>query len=124
MHIAYFDCFSGISGDMLLGALVDAGVPLDACETNFPSCPWAAIHWTCRKVTRREMSGTQVLVLDHSPGQGQSQAHNGNGHAAYPNGHEQDYSKRTATDLTQIITRSLLSDDVKQKAAKRDRPAG
>jgi uncharacterized protein (DUF111 family) len=26
--IAYFDCFSGMSGDMTLGALVDAGVPL------------------------------------------------------------------------------------------------
>jgi hypothetical protein len=28
MKIAYFDCFSGISGDMCIGALVDAGVPL------------------------------------------------------------------------------------------------
>ena len=32
MKIAYFDCFSGISGDMCLGALVDAGVPLKHIE--------------------------------------------------------------------------------------------
>ena len=30
--ILYFDCFSGISGDMVLGALLDAGLPLDALK--------------------------------------------------------------------------------------------
>ena len=29
MKIAYCDCFSGISGDMFLAALIDAGMPLD-----------------------------------------------------------------------------------------------
>jgi len=29
MRIAYFDCFSGVSGNMILGALLDAGLPLD-----------------------------------------------------------------------------------------------
>jgi len=28
MKIIYFDCFSGISGDMVLGALIDAGLPI------------------------------------------------------------------------------------------------
>ncbi|MFM7425873.1 MAG: nickel insertion protein, partial [Elainella sp.] len=32
--IAYFDCPTGISGDMCLGALVDAGVPLEYLRTQ------------------------------------------------------------------------------------------
>ena len=34
MTTAYFDCFSGISGDMTLGALVDAGVSIDALRSE------------------------------------------------------------------------------------------
>ena len=34
MTLAYFDCFSGISGDMTLGALVDAGVSIDALRAE------------------------------------------------------------------------------------------
>ena len=34
MKIAYFDCFSGISGDMILGALVDAGVDGEALQAE------------------------------------------------------------------------------------------
>jgi len=32
MRIAYLECFSGMSGDMFLGALVDAGVPAHVLE--------------------------------------------------------------------------------------------
>jgi uncharacterized protein (DUF111 family) len=39
MKIAYFDCFSGISGDMILGALVDAGLDFDALCTELKKLP-------------------------------------------------------------------------------------
>ena len=39
MKICYLDCFSGVSGDMLLGALVDAGLPVDALETELRKLP-------------------------------------------------------------------------------------
>lgn len=37
MKVAHFDCFSGISGDMVLGAVIDAGVPADAVRSALAS---------------------------------------------------------------------------------------
>ena len=37
--IAYLNCFSGISGDMFLGALVDAGVPLEELKRRLYCLP-------------------------------------------------------------------------------------
>ena len=37
--IAYLDCHSGISGDMFLGAMIDAGLPLDILKTTLAALP-------------------------------------------------------------------------------------
>jgi pyridinium-3,5-bisthiocarboxylic acid mononucleotide nickel chelatase len=60
--IAYFDCFSGISGDMVLGALVDAGAPLPAIETGLRKL--GLENWTisAEKVKRGAISATHVKV--------------------------------------------------------------
>ena len=42
MRVAYLDCFSGVSGDMLLGAMLDAGLPLDDLRARWPGCRWTA----------------------------------------------------------------------------------
>jgi uncharacterized protein (TIGR00299 family) protein len=62
MRIGYLECFSGISGDMLLGALVDAGVPLSHLEGAA-----AALHvgarLEARKVMRGGLTATKVDVI-------------------------------------------------------------
>src|SRR5947208_11656012 len=120
MRIAYFDCFSGISGDMVLGALLDAGLSFSALQAELNKLPLGGYVLDVQKVCRQEVTGTQVAVLDHSPGiaslPGSNGNGNGNGHAQVGEGGGEAGHRRTASDLIKVITRSALSEDVKQKA--------
>lgn len=60
--IAYVDCFSGISGDMLLGALLDAGLDLEALRAGLASLPLAGYTLAAERVTDHSISGTRALV--------------------------------------------------------------
>jgi pyridinium-3,5-bisthiocarboxylic acid mononucleotide nickel chelatase len=75
VKVLYFDCFSGASGDMVLGALIDAGVPLAAVQAALGSLAVAPagrdsdLVWTTR-VTRAGLSATKFCVAgsDSPPG--------------------------------------------------------
>jgi uncharacterized protein (TIGR00299 family) protein len=58
----FFDCFSGASGDMVLGALVDAGVPIDALARDVASLPCGPVRLRAEKVVRGGISATRVHV--------------------------------------------------------------
>ncbi|HYL46606.1 MAG TPA: nickel pincer cofactor biosynthesis protein LarC [Candidatus Limnocylindrales bacterium] len=60
--IAYFDCFSGISGDMVLGALVDAGADLRAIEAGLRKLGLQNWRISAEKVKRGAISATHVKV--------------------------------------------------------------
>jgi uncharacterized protein (TIGR00299 family) protein len=62
MRIAYLECFSGISGDMFLGALVDAGVPADVLEKAVAALGVGA-ELRIRKVDRSGITATKVDVV-------------------------------------------------------------
>src|SRR5436309_2859618 len=63
MKAAYFDCFAGASGDMILGALVNAGVPLDDLATLLSRLPVTGYRLSARPDQRGPMAGTKVDVL-------------------------------------------------------------
>src|SRR5262245_60007092 len=65
MKIAYFDGFSGISGDMILGALVDAGCELNRIEAELRKLPISGWSISADKVRRGALSATRVRVESH-----------------------------------------------------------
>jgi uncharacterized protein (TIGR00299 family) protein len=60
--LAYLDCFSGISGDMLLGALVDAGVAPDALRSALAGLSLTGYRLEVEPVAQHGLSGTRVQV--------------------------------------------------------------
>jgi uncharacterized protein (TIGR00299 family) protein len=66
MKLAYLDCASGISGDMMLGALVDAGVDLQQLNAAVASLGLSGCRLRAREVKRQGFRATQITV-EHEP---------------------------------------------------------
>ncbi|MGD9633256.1 MAG: nickel pincer cofactor biosynthesis protein LarC [Pirellulales bacterium] len=66
MRIAYLDCASGISGDMTLGALVDAGAELAAIQAGIDSLGLTGCRLVATEVKKRGFRATQITV-EHEP---------------------------------------------------------
>lgn len=92
-RIAYFDCFSGISGDMTLGALVDAGLDPAALEAELRKLNVEGWTITAERVVRYSMSGTKLHV--HT---------------------SEQHVHRHLSDIAAILAASALDQDVQQRA--------
>jgi uncharacterized protein (TIGR00299 family) protein len=62
MKLAYFDCFSGISGDMTLGALLDAGCDLETLREGLRGLPVPGWELSAEKVWKNGMAATYARV--------------------------------------------------------------
>jgi hypothetical protein len=94
MKIAYFDCFSGISGDMTLGALVAAGVDIALLREELAKLPVQAYRLESYLVKRCGLQGTKVDVLVD----------------------EDKQPARKYTDIVAMISESSLAPAVQQDA--------
>ena len=122
MRILYFDCFSGASGDMLLGALIDAGVSIDDVRGALgPLAVAPGEVWT-ERVQRAGIAATKFQVRGEAAAQGEA---GGQGHAhPHAPGYRPDApaavaaSPRTLAEIAWLIDRSAMS------AAGKDRAKG
>lgn len=60
--LAYFDCFSGISGDMTLGALIDLGVPVQWLKASLKSVPISDFELSITSVSRHGIQAKRVHI--------------------------------------------------------------
>jgi uncharacterized protein (TIGR00299 family) protein len=94
--IAYLDCFSGISGDMLLGALIDAGVAPEALRAELAKLSLSGYQLDVAKTQRAGLAATSVTVVLE----------------------EAKQPHRRLTDIVSLIERSALSDEDKERGAQ------
>ena len=92
MKIAYFDCFSGISGDMTLGALVDVGVPPEMLADGLSTLKLDAefsLHF--EKATKHGITGTRAIVEVHPAHTSHADSHHEHGHHAHRHDHDHEH---------------------------------
>jgi len=96
VKIIYFDCFSGISGDMILGALTDAGLDIAELDAELAKLNVPGFKISSEKAIRNSITGTKFNVevsKDNQP-------------------------KRHLQDIIEIIDKSTLDDAIKEQSKK------
>jgi pyridinium-3,5-bisthiocarboxylic acid mononucleotide nickel chelatase len=135
-RVLYFDCFSGISGDMALGALLDAGLPLDDLKRALGTLALPGVHIHADRVLRTGISATKFTVHapdaphahDHGRADGENHAHNHDHDRGVESHHSHDHdhghapesggSHRSLPEIFALIDGAALS------IAGRDRAKG
>ena len=105
--ILYFDCFAGIAGDMVLGALVDAGLPLDKLEAALGSLSLPGSMIWAGPVLRSGVGATKFRVHE---ARDERVAHHHAGAEGHPH--------RTLAEITGLIEGSALSREGKARSVK------
>lgn len=94
MRIAYFDCFSGASGDMILGSLIDAGLSPRRLREELKKLRIPTVGLKTKKVLKGGLAATRVIV----------------------EGKKEKRSHRNLKEILRIIERSGIEAEVKEKS--------
>ena len=111
-RVLYFDCFAGISGDMTLGALLDAGLPLADLKQALGTLATGDAHVHADRVLRANVAATKFRVHEHAGGAGEH-AHE-HGHAASGSAHH--HAHRSLAEIFALIDQSALSASARARA--------
>ncbi len=124
MKIAYFDCFSGISGDMTLGALVDVGVPSEILTDGLATLKLdAEFSLRFEKAVKHSITGTRAIVDVHPAhtDSHEKKAHShGHGHShTHEHSHHHEHGpSRHLSDIFKLLDDSDLDAEVRDTAKR------
>lgn len=112
MKAIYLDCFSGISGNMLLGAFLQAGVPLPYLTAELQKLPWGREYEiVAESVKKQDIAASYVRVLLAEDAHAHHEHHE---HHEDHDGHHHEH--RTMADIRHMIEMSSLSETVKERS--------
>ena len=118
MKIAYFDCFSGISGDMTLGALVDTGVPPEILTDGLATLKLEAefsLHF--EKAVKHGITGTRAIVEVH-PAHTEDAHEHTHTHTHRHSHHHEHGPSRHLSDIFKLLDDSNLDAEVRDTAKR------
>ncbi|NMC86457.1 MAG: nickel pincer cofactor biosynthesis protein LarC [Anaerolineaceae bacterium] len=115
MKILYCDCFSGISGDMFLAAMLDAGLPLEYLRGELEKLALPEFKgMRTQKVLKGAISATQILFDIDEP---HEHAHEHEDDHDHDHSHHHSHS-RNLQQILELIASSSLTEPVKQMSAQ------
>lgn len=119
MKILYYDCFSGISGDMNLGALIDLGIDKKYLIDELKKLNLNGYEIKVSRDIRKGIEGTKVDVALHEHNHSHDHANNKDGHSHKHISNEHSHlNNRNLKDIEGIINCSELSSRVKELSLK------
>ena len=114
--VLYFDCFSGASGDMILGALIDAGLPLDELRAAVGSLALDGVTLEAERVDRAGVGATKFRVRGAAGEHGHHDHHDHHDQADHHRHHE--HGHRGLSAICALVDRSALSEPAKERARR------
>ena len=99
MKILYFDCFSGISGDMIIGSLLDLGMDFKFLEKELKELKLQNYKITAKKIVKNGISATKFDVIETSR-------------------HIHHHEHRNLKEITKMIDNSKLDKEIKNTIKK------
>ena len=123
MKVLYVDCFAGAAGDMILGALLDAGLPFEALRTAFGSLAVDGWDISVDRVIKTGITATKFRVHEHAHAR-QAHDHVHTGGDADGHTHSDGAAHHTLDQIVAAIGRSALSEAGKARAIRMFRRLG